>query len=260
MFSVLSATEDDLYAMPLPFAVYSWRKLGFLPIVFIPSGNNPKLTLAKKYCEAHFIEFDCYNHKKPTYSQVLRLFGAAIQETWPMGYKVMITADCDMAVFSDFFGSLNDGSIHVVGNDLTPEDQYPMCYCAMPVMMWNEVMDIGTKSAQDCASEIIEPIQSTNLRGDSWCLDQWLLKKMLTPYKEQIVFHTRSNGQNQFAQNRADRDGWHFDPYNIIDAHLPRPLSDFDNFKKVVDLFTIKYPSDDLSWMHLFHNEYIKLL
>lgn len=260
MFSVLSATEDDLYAMPLPFAVYSWRKLGFLPIVFIPAGNNPKLSIAKKYCDAHFIEFECESHKIPTYSQVIRLFGAAVQETWVGARNVMITADSDMVVFTRFFKTMNDGKIHVIGHDLTPEDQYPMCFCAMPVIMWSRVMDIGRKSAQKYASELIEPIQSSNLRGDAWSFDQWYLKKMLDPYKEEIVFHPRSNGQNQFATKRADRDGWHFNPDDIIDAHLPRPLTNEDNFNKVVELFSIKYPNEDLSWMHSFRNEYIKLL
>ena len=260
MFAVLSATEDDNYAMPLPFAVYSWEKLGFFPIVFMPSGDNPKLSVAKKYCKAHFITFKCDSHKIPTYSQVIRLFGAAVESTWSMGNNVMITADSDMAVFTRFFKSMNDGKIHVIGHDLTPEEQYPMCYCAMPVLAWNRVMDIETKSAQYCVSEVVDPIQSSNLRGDAWSLDQWLLKKHLQPYKDEIIFHPRSNGSNQFAMKRADRDGWHFDPYDIIDAHLPRPLTDEMNFKKVTELFTIKFPGEDLSWMYSFRNEYINLL
>lgn len=50
MIAVLSATEHDFYAMPLPFVVYSWNKIGVKCIVFIPKGNNPKIELAKKYC------------------------------------------------------------------------------------------------------------------------------------------------------------------------------------------------------------------
>lgn len=256
----MSATENDFYAMPLPFSVYSWCKIGFLPIVFIPHGINPKLNLAKQYCKAHFIEFECENNKIPTYSQVIRHFGSAVQRTWQLGYNVMITTDCDMAVFGDFFASLNDGQIHVIGHDLTPEDQYPMCFCAMPVMMWSKVMNIGEKSAQDCVSELVEPIQSSNLKGDAWSFDQWYLKKQLDPYKDKIIFHSRTNGENQFAKNRADRDGWSFDPFSIMDAHLPRPLSDQNNFQKVMDLFKIKYPEDNLSWIEEFYNEYLKLL
>src|ERR1700743_323053 len=255
MIAILSASEHDFYAMPLPFVVYSWIKAGVWPVIFIPKGNNPKLRLARRYCVGDIIEFDCQENKVSTYSQVIRLFGAAGNDSLRNCKETLITGDSDMCVFGrttiigDLLHSVNDGNIHVVGNDLTPEDQYPICFVAMTASDWIECMDIGTKTANECAAELIEPIQSTNLRGDAWSLDQWHLKKMLDLYKKPIVFHTRSNGENQFAQNRADRDGWHFNPDTLIDAHLPRPLTDPDNFQKVVDLFHITYPQDALSWM-----------
>lgn len=261
MFAVLSATENDFYALPLPFAVYSWYKLGFYSIIFLPTGNNPKLSLAKAYCKnSIFYEFECEDRRIPTYSQVIRNFGAALSMSWQFPNNVMITSDSDMVVFSSFFKGLDDGRIHVVGHDLTPPDQYPMCFCGMPIMQWHEVMKIGTKTYQQCVSELIDPIDGLDIRGEQWCYDQWYLKRMLKPFEKEIVFHNRSDGQNQLAKNRADRDGWQFDPYSIIDAHLPRPLTDRNNFTKVIDLFTSQYPQDDLSWMHTFYNEYIKIV
>jgi hypothetical protein len=76
----------------------------------------------------------------------------------------------------------------------------------------------------------------------------------------EVIEHPRSNGITQFAQNRADRDGWYFDPYNIIDAHLPRPLTEQANLDKVIDLFLTKFPEDDFNWVDSFANEYKKLL
>jgi hypothetical protein len=260
MIAVLSATEHDFYAMPLPFAVHSWTKLGFYCVIFVPKGRNPKIETAKKYCKnSFFVEFECEEQRIPTYSQVIRHFGAALPMLWEFGNHVMITADSDMAVFTDFFSNLNDGQIHIVGADLTPEDQYPMCYAAMPVMQWHEVMGIN-KTFQEHVAELIDPIESDNIRGTQWCYDQWYLKKRLEPFKDRILFHNRTNGKNQFAKNRADRDGWHFDPFDIIDAHLPRPLTDEENFKLVYDLFKIKYPNDDLTWMRDYQQEYLKLL
>lgn len=255
MIAVLSATEDDFYAMPLPFVVYSWRKIGARVFVFVPSGDNPKLRIAEKYCPelTRFLKFDCEEKRIPTYSQVSRLFGGS---TTFADKVVMITGDSDMCVFGDFFSTLLDGGVHIVGADLTPEDQYPMCYAAMPAATWRDVF--GSKDYQEALSELIDPIEGQNIRGEQWCFDQWYLKKKLTEYGlDKVKFHNRSNGQNQFAQNRADRDGWHFDPYNILDAHLPRPLTDEENFKKVTDLFRIKFPSDDLSWMEQYRNEYM---
>jgi len=259
MIAVLSATEHDYYAMPLPFAVYSWFKLSIPCVVFVPSGDNPKIELAKKYCStmATFLEFKCEEKRIPTYSQVSRLFAAATPLVDPN--EILISSDSDMCVFGEYFDQLNDGQIHIVGVDLTPDEQFPMCYAAMPVKTWRSVFNI-TKSYQEHLEEIVNPIEGDNIRGTNWCLDQFLLKRELIKSGFPIVKHNRSNGQNQFAQNRADRDGWHFDPYNIMDAHLPRPLTDEQNFNKVYDLFSIKYPHDDLSWTINYKQEYTKLL
>lgn len=260
MIAILSATEHDFYAMPLPFVVYSWAKIGVSCIVFIPAGNNPKLDIARKYCQGHayFYEFECEEKRIPTFSQVSRLFGAAIPDL-PEN-EVLITGDSDMCVFSEYFEKANDGQIHIFGSDLTPEDQWPMCYCAMPVYKWKRIFNI-TRSSQEHVASLVNPIQGVNIRGENWCFDQWYLKKKLSEHWiEGICLHKRGNNGTQFASNRADRDGWHFDPSTIIDAHLPRPLTDIINFQKVLDLFCIKYPDADLSWMQLYYNEYISLL
>jgi hypothetical protein len=272
MIAVLSATEHDYYAMPLPFAVFSWWKIGVNCMIFIPSGDNPKLRIAEKYCgTAVFNKFYAEEKRIPTYSQVSRLFGAA--NYFSDHDDIMITADSDMCVFSDYFEQLNNGNIHIVGSDLTPQDQYPMCFAAMPIKTWRNVMGMwhsnvsdkyGTpvwklKTYQECVSALIDPIEGLNIRGEQWSYDQWYLKKMLDTSCKNVVLHPRSNGQNQFATKRADRDGWHFNPYDIIDAHLPRPLTDEQNFNKVCELFKIKYPNDDLQWMVDYRNEYLKL-
>jgi hypothetical protein len=256
MIAVLSATEHDFYAMPLPFAVYSWMKIGVKCIVFVPKGGNSKIELAEVYCgDAVFKEFECEEKRIPTYSQVSRLFGAALNVNL---HEILITGDSDMCVFSDYFDLFKDGNINIAGYDLTPSDQYPMCYAAMPAKDWREVFGIN-KSYQEHIAELIDPIEGMNIRGEQWCYDQWYLKKKLTESGREINLHKRSNGQNQFAQKRADRDGWHFDPYDIIDAHLPRPLTDQENFDKVYDLFKTKYPTDNLDWMIQYRNEYLAL-
>lgn len=261
MIAILSATEHVYYAMPLPIAVYSWHKLGVPCIVFIPAGDNKKLELAKKHCGtmATFFEFRCEEKRIPTYSQVVRLFAAAIPILDP--YEHLIVSDSDMCVFEPLIDMLNDMEpMEVVGNDLTVDDQYPMCYIKMIGYRWREVFKIS-KTYQDHVAELIDPIESDNIRGTQWCYDQWYAKKMIKEYGDwEVKHHPRSNGKNQFAQRRADRDGWSFDPYTIIDAHLPRPLTDESNFNKVLDLFNIKYPEDNFDWLVNYRNEYLKLL
>lgn len=258
MIAILSATEHDYYAMPLPFVTFSWLKLGVYSLVFIPKGDNPKLKLAIKYSKGlSFVqEFECEEKRIPTYSQVIRNFGAAI--AWANDDQILITGDSDMAVFSDYFSQFNDGHIHIVGADLTPTDQYPMCFAAMSVTQWREVMGIHT-GYQNHVAELIDPIEGCNIRGEQWSYDQWHLKKKLDEYGGKIRIHPRAKSGTQFASKRADRDGWHFDPSDLIDAHLPRPLTDRSNFDKVYDLFKLKYPEDDLRWMIDYYNEYILL-
>lgn len=256
MIAVLSATEHDYYAMPLPLVVYSWNKIGVKCIVFIPSGHNPKIELAKKYCNGNtFYEFDCEEKRIATYSQVSRLFGAC---TSNQDDEIYITGDSDLAVFGNYYDELNDGNIHVVGADLTPRDQYPMCFICMPSNKWKKILNIS-KGYQEHISELIDPIEGINIRGEQWCYDQWYIKKMIDTSGEKIMIHNRSNGINQVATKRADRDGWYFDPHDIIDAHLPRPLTDNSNFYKVYDLFKIKYPNDNLGWIVEYRNQYLKL-
>lgn len=260
MIAVLSATNDDFYAMPLPFAVYSWYKIGVRCIVFVPSGDNPKLDLAYKYCvnSCEMYEFQAEEKRIPTFSQVSRIFGAAI----PMLNKneTLITGDSDLCVFSDYYKQLDDGQIHVVGYDLTPIDQYPMCFISMPVHEWISVMGID-KSYQEHLAELINPIEGINIRGEQWSYDQWKIKKQLDASGKNIVLHPRSDGTNCFANQRADRDSWYnFNSDDIIDAHLPRPLTDEDNMNKVYELFKIKYPNDNLDWMWEYYHAYKQLL
>jgi hypothetical protein len=256
MKAILSATEHDYYAMPLPFVVYSWEKIGIECIVFIPSGENPKIELAKSYCKkTSFVEFNCEEKRIPTYSQVSRLFGSCVVDN---KNETIITGDSDLAVFGDTFKKLDDGNIHVVGADLTNNNEYPMCFIAMPAHKWDSVMKI-TKGYQEHLSNIIDCIEGDNIRGNNWFLDQFLIKKNIDESGEPVIIHNRSNGQNQFAMHRADRDGWHYDVNTIIDSHLPRPLTIEDNFNKVYNLLKEKYPQDDLGWMIEYRNKYLKL-
>lgn len=259
MIAVLSVTEDDLYAMPLPFAVHSWRKLGVNCIVFYPKGNNPKIDLAKIYCPtASFFEFECEEKRIPTYSQVSRLFAAAIPIL--QNEEILITSDSDICVF-DGIGHLinNYHGVQIVGADLTPADQYPMCFIKMSVASWKFVLGIN-KTYQEHIAELIDPIEGINIRGEQWCYDQWYIKRSLDESGAGVNLVPRSNGQNQFAQNRADRDGWHFNYEGLVDAHLPRPLTDEDSFNKVYELFKVKYPNDNLQWMIDFVTAYKALL
>ena len=274
MIAVLSATEHDFYAMPLPFAVYSWLKAGANTVyVFAPfGGEHKKIDLALKYCPNTTVYwFNCEEKRIPTYSQVIRNFGAMVDIHLP--FQTMLwTGDSDMCVFTDYFKNITEG-INVVGADLTSNDQYPMCFIGMNRKDWlnkvclSEVCDENSSpkthrwlTPQESTSKLIDPIEGINIRGEQWNFDQWFIRKTLDEHNANVIRHNRSNGITQFATRRADRDGWHFNPADILDAHLPRPLTDDENFNKVYELFKYKYPEDDLTWMKEYQQAYKKLL
>src|SRR5882757_3830986 len=112
MKAVLSCTGDDLYLFNLPFAVYSWAKLGVECIVFMPFSASPIFgTIAGLVSDVMMGStwpLFCPPHKEATYAQCSRLYAAALEHISPM--EILVTADADMCVFnwefwSDFWHS-----------------------------------------------------------------------------------------------------------------------------------------------------------
>jgi len=262
MIAILSATEHDFYAMPLPLVVWSWKMIGVDCKVFIPADYGPKLSLAMTYCEPEtdFYPFTCDKEKEATYAQVSRLFGWMTPGVDAPTF--LITGDADLAVFNhEYFKQIDRKKINVIGADLLEESmqQYPMCFIAMPANDWATVtLNYSEKNSyQGFLDDLVGSIECENFRGNQWSLDQHLAYKWLQGHD--IVHHPRAALPNRWASRRADRDGWYFDPAEIIDAHLPRPLTDADNFSKTIDLFHAIYPQADLEWMWEYREKYLSL-
>lgn len=269
MTAVLSCTYDDLYLFNLPFAVYSWHKIGVSCIVFIPSQKGTQALKAVyvvgtiiKMCpcvDFHF--FDCPVDKQATYAQCSRLYGAALDDV--AMEETLITADADMCVFDRKYWQGYNGypGVTVIGRDLTPERQYPMCYISMDATTWREVMEIRLRSYQQCLDDLLADIECENFRGNYWGKDQETIHDAIwrVPTPQYLHFVDRAAPGTQFATRRADRDGWVVSP-DIIDAHLPRPGYTEENFLRIRNLFHTMYPEADHSWMTEYRNEYVKLM
>jgi hypothetical protein len=126
----------------------------------------------------------------------------------------------------------------------------------MKVSTWKKVMSF--KETDDLTEvlsstlEIIKPINVCN----HWFFDQLYLAKAVRESSVPIVsIDRRTNDTCRIATRRADRDGWSpgqkFN--NLIDAHLPRPLSEQENFDKILELFRDQYPNDDLTWLENYY-------
>lgn len=264
MIAILSCTADDKYLFNLPFAVKSWEYLGVECIVFMRdeflASYDERLALVKTVCPtASFWPYECPPEKDATYAQCSRLYAAALQHI--PGHEVLITSDADMCVFNfDYWDQFEYNAwINVIGADLVPPEQVPMCYIAMPVTAWQQVMRIGLRTYQQCLDDLLKHIDADNFRGNYWAKDQETIYKHLFPFEELVKPINRAKPGTQFATRRADRDGWDYSS-DILDAHLPRPGHEPSNFHKVYSLFVQMYSDKDFQWMIDYRNEYVKLM
>lgn len=270
MKAILSSTFDDSYFFYLPITTWTWNKLGIDVICFIPQlekADDPRFGLMVDLkwwgpgLDLQFIAFDSPEDKKATYAQCARLYGAAL----PMfeDDEVLITGDVDMAVFNkEYFEQFNDGNINVVGADLVPNFQYPMCYVSMPAIIWRVVMWINSSEThQNKLDQLLGHLQCDHFRGNYWAKDQETIYNYLFASNIPVIKHFRAQPGTQFATRRADRDGWpEVIPPDIIDAHLPRPGYTPENFAKILNLFQTMYPNDNFQWMIDYRNAYVKHL
>jgi len=269
MKAVISSTYDDLYFFFLPIVTWSWNKLGVDVIVFLPfdgARNNVSKaflvgnTMASQNLSFELHTFSSPDHKAATYSQCARLYAAALGHL--PADEVLITGDVDMAVFNkDYFNQANNGLINVFGADLVPSGQYPICYVAMPVDTWREVMWLWPgESPQTYLDNLLGELECEHFKGNYWAKDQETIYNALTAQAWPVIKHFRAKAPHAFATYRADRDGWPDAPMpGIIDAHLPRPGYTDENFRKILKLFKDVYPEEDFSWMVEYQQKYLKL-
>lgn len=274
MTAVISTTYDDQYLFYLPITTWAWNKLGIDVICFVPHYESPSLSVEKYDLISETMWGDAFQmcfftapkHKEATYAQCSRLYAAALP--WIPDDEALIIGDIDMAVFNkQYFGQYNDGKIHVVGADLVPDFQYPMCYIAMPATKWRMIMDIkNNDTPQIKLDRLLGDLECEHFRGNYWAKDQetiynHLQFNYLFEDGEGLIKHFRASPGTQFATRRADRDGWpEVIPPDIIDAHLPRPGYTPENFARILNLFQAMYPNEDFTWMIDYRNEYVKLI
>lgn len=272
MKAVISSTYDNLYYFFLPITVYCWNKIGIDVICFMPGkpsryNYNKYLewaersmlihnTILKQGLRCEFKYFISDDDKQATYAQCSRLYAAAIYELDEN--EILITGDVDMAVFKV---PPHKDCFTIWGSDLVPQGQYPICYATASVKEWRNAFELNGITYQQALDRLLENDNCQDFRACRWSVDQEQLYLKLTGIN--TVEIPRSNGQNQFAQNRVDRDDsfWR-DRLNlsIIDAHLWRNGYEEQNHKNIIELLTTMYPNDSFEWLETYRNEYLKLL
>lgn len=256
-YAVISTTNDPLYSFFLPIVHWCWGKLGIGTCIVVPRSmiDSAVLNLILQYTQGAFYStFTCPQNKEATYSQVARLYASQCDDDF------YITSDADMAVFRDEF--VEDEYFNILGSDLVPVGQYPMCYAWAVGDVWNKAMKIGDKTMQQCLDEQLAHEEMENMRGNLWSRDQEILRNNLSMFQP-LATVARARPGTQFASHRVDRDDINWRAYTgptLLDAHLWRPGYTDANFANIMELLTIQYPEENFTWLREYRSAYLDLL
>jgi len=268
MKAIISSTYDDKYLFFLPIVTFCCNKLGVDVICFLPFTEEKKDYKKLLVCQKamwdkkmnySLNEFFSPEHKEATYAQCSRLYAACLDLPED---EVIITSDVDMAMFK--LPTYISG-FTIFGSDLVPDNQYPMCYISASVKDWRRVFNLRYFTYQQCLDGVLGEIEAEHFRGNYWGKDQEEAYQRISSASAlvNVQLVPRSNGQNQFATKRYDRDDVYIlDRLNpdTIDFHMNRPGYEEKNFEIILTILKYHYPNEDFGWLKDFRNEYLKLL
>lgn len=267
MRAVISTTHDPKYSFFLPIVSYCWSKLGVKVICFTPETNNElelqqmALITGTSYKEG--FPFERYNfkapkHKEATYAQCSRLYAGCLDLP---GDEILVTSDIDMAVFKlPVYIDDYSNSPTIFGADLTPSNQFPICYASAKVSYWRKAFDLTGVSYQKALDNLLGGIECENMRGNYWGKDQ---EELYNKTWEDACLINRARPGTQFAGNRVDRDDVNWRAYvndDLVDAHLWRNGYTDENFANILELLIAKYPNDSFDWLENYRDEFVKTL
>jgi hypothetical protein len=265
MKAIISSTYSDNYFYFLPITAWCWNKLGVDVVYFLPKNkqeiNENKIELVidaikRNSNTTSLIYFDCSKNKEATYAQCLRLYGACLNF---LDNEILIVGDVDMLNFQ--IPPFREEGFSILGHDLTPKSQYPMCYITGSSKTWKDAFGLHGKNYQQAIDELLGEIDCENMRGNYWSKDQEEAFNKINGLSNNLI--SRTNGLTPFAQNRIDRDDSFWRDrlnFDVKDAHLWRPGYSEENFNKILELVKFFYPLDNFDWLIDYTNKYRELL
>jgi hypothetical protein len=243
-YAILSTDNNPEYYQLLPLVCYSWRKIGYEPVVIFV---NVPLEIKLLITEASNAQPSTYSAqsgvKDSTIAQLRRLF----EYRHFKDDDVLISADADMVIARDIFiHDVSQGQIVSYGYDLTGRSELPICYVKATAAKWRELMGEFT---------ISEKAYSDRWE-DYWSVDQQLLTLRANQYGlNRITFIDRGNqNKHGLPTSRWDRFDWAHIPDSIIDVHMKR--NDWD---AQIEVFQKLWPGEDYSFINKFREALCQL-
>lgn len=234
-YCILSVDNNPDYYSLLPLVCYSWRKIGYQPVI-LSAANTDVNNLLYSHCAAPVYEINTHGVKPSTMAQLSRLF--AYEYIAPI--HELITADADMVIAKDIFThDVSQGQIISYGYDLTGRSELPICYVKATAAKWKELM-----------GEFTIPEKAYSERWeDYWSVDQQLLTQRAHEYgMDKITFIDRGNqNKHGLPTGRWDRHDWAHVPPEIIDVHMKR-----NSWDAQIEVFQRLWPGEDYSFITKF--------
>lgn len=233
-YAVLSTDATSEYYELLPLVCYSWRKIGYEPVIHFVNVDRELRDLIRNHSDCVSMSFTPEGGvKDSTIAQLGRLFAYR----YSLRGDTIITSDADMVIAKDIF--THEGDIVSYGYDLTGRSEIPICYVKATAAKWRELMGEFT----------IPPKAYSDKWEDYWSVDQQLLTQRAHEYgMGRITFIDRGNqNKHGLPTGRWDRHDWSHIPDDIIDVHMLR-----NSREAQIQVFQRLWPGEDYSFILKF--------
>lgn len=202
--AIFSSDDNRKYSDFAPLVGQMWESLGFEPFYAkIGSDQFPLIDGVESSLQA----------------QIVRLYATKL-----FSDRVVITTDIDMLPFDQnyFWSKLpkSQGQISIYSYDAHNGTRYPMCYLSAYGKTFSSiVLDDENETWEEFVLRL-------NSLGLGWNTDELYVTKRINESSVEKIKYNRE-WKCGIASRRLDRVNWDLQNINYIDAHCPRPYSDY---------------------------------
>jgi len=269
---ILSVNEDPQYLFYVPIALWSWRKIGWNPVLFFHDGGavltKPLFELVLNSTEVQRLK-PIKGYRSDTIAQISRLYGALCVEPG----EIVMTADLDLIPLGDWW-SPDPSKITIYNHDLTGYSDYAICYLAATRERWIEIMGITGDYNAMIARDLKQiPNAHESVEWEKrWTVDQAYITERIKAVQFQKEFIPAGRLPSGLAKGRVDRGGWTLNHETFRDAHLHRDLyKRFQNpsderyalfqkkWEEHMTLLHTVWPNENWDWFVTYTKEFSKL-